>query len=240
MVFNFFQKNKCPYCKKILEKKLSRKKACLHCGKFIFVRTKPSDRKQVLVTKEEADRIDAEWREIHGTAEIFRGEQRVFAEMKEKLRKQFNGEPSDSDVQWALYNQQLISCAQKMNWESYRMIRFGMGEILEKEGKIQEALKTYLEVLYIDQNGPSNCELKDDPELLHEFPPFDPKMAFTATGVINRVRITAKKIKISLDEIKKLFIRHNQQIQKNLKTPLTPEEAWGKTGSELKKSIVNK
>jgi len=42
-----------------------------------------------------------------------------------------------------------------MNWGLYRNIRFEMAELLKKEGKFKNALQTYLEVLYLDQNGQS-------------------------------------------------------------------------------------
>ncbi len=40
----------CPYCQRELEKKPLSKKKCPCCGKDIYVRTRPSDRKRILVT----------------------------------------------------------------------------------------------------------------------------------------------------------------------------------------------
>lgn len=51
---------KCPYCNAPLNPVPQRKKKCPSCGKFIFVRTRPSDRQRVLVTEEGAKRIDEE------------------------------------------------------------------------------------------------------------------------------------------------------------------------------------
>jgi len=51
----------CPYCAAALEKKPSRKKKCPDCNNFIYVRTRPFDRKRVLVTEAQRDLIDVEW-----------------------------------------------------------------------------------------------------------------------------------------------------------------------------------
>lgn len=136
------------------------------------------------------------------------------------------------------FNQSLIKEAQNMNWGLYRNIRFEMAEFLKRERKFKNALQTYLEVLYLDQNGPANREsIKNNPELLREYPSFDPKLAFVAPGVIDRVRIILKKSKTTFNEVEKIFIQHNKRIRANLKTPITPEEAWNIIKPELNRAI---
>lgn len=145
---------------------------------------------------------------------------------------------TESDKKWREFNQSLMQEAQKMNWGLYRNIRFEMAESLKKENKLQNALETYLEVLYLDQNGPNNREsIKNDTQLLREFPPFDPSSVFIAPGIVDRVRILEKKLKITLNEIREIFLKHNQQIKEALRTPTTPEEAWRKIEPELTKII---
>jgi len=63
------RKAECPYCHKTLPKVPGRKKKCLHCGGFMFVRTRPEDRARVVVTQAEADRIDCDWSIIAYAAE---------------------------------------------------------------------------------------------------------------------------------------------------------------------------
>lgn len=145
------------------------------------------------------------------------------------------------DQKWREFNRSLIEEAEKMNWGLYRNIRFEMAEFLKKEGKSSNALELYLEVLYLDQNGPENREfVKDNLELLREFPPFDIKMAFIASGIVDRVRILAKELKITLSQIKENFIKHNQLIYENLKLPLNPEKTWEKLEPKLKSAINKK
>jgi len=50
----------CPYCNAQLDSMPTRKKKCPSCGKFILVRTRPSDRQRVLVTEEGARQFEEE------------------------------------------------------------------------------------------------------------------------------------------------------------------------------------
>lgn len=143
-----------------------------------------------------------------------------------------------ADQRWREFNQSLIKEAQNINWGLYRNIRFEMAEFLKKEKKLKNALETYLEVLYLDQNGPANNEsIKDNPEFLREHPPFDPKLASVAPGVIDCVRMILEKFKMKLNDVEKIFILHNKRIHVSLKTPITPDKAWSKIDPELRKAI---
>lgn len=51
----------CPYCNFYLEKMPARKKACPNCKEFIFVRTRPYDRKKVLVTDKQVEEIQEQY-----------------------------------------------------------------------------------------------------------------------------------------------------------------------------------
>jgi DNA-directed RNA polymerase subunit RPC12/RpoP len=109
----------CPYCESRLEKRPQRKKKCPHCGNFIFVRTRPKDRKRVLVTEEGAQQVDEEWMKVHGTYEAHREEQKRFEQRKQELSEKSDSEVSDFDVQWSLLNEDLMIHAQDMNWGLY-------------------------------------------------------------------------------------------------------------------------
>jgi mannitol/fructose-specific phosphotransferase system IIA component (Ntr-type) len=61
-----FESNKCPFCYVSLEKIPLKKKKCPHCGNYIYVRTEPTNRKKILVTKEQASQIDLEWKMLTG------------------------------------------------------------------------------------------------------------------------------------------------------------------------------
>lgn len=229
------RKAECPYCHKALSKIPGAKTKCPHCGEFIFIRTRSKDNARVVVTKTEADKIDEEWTIVAGTHDIFIAEKEEFAKEKEILRKRFGGkEPSDNDVRWSLLNKQIIENAKNGDWGLYRNTRFQMAEILRREMKLKDALQTYLEVCYLDLNGVRNVGGMNDPEILKEFPPFDPKeSAFLAPGVIDLIKRIVLKLDLSKEEIRQIFVEHNSRSEKSLRLPITTEQAWSSLEKEL-------
>ena len=228
------RKAECPYCRQSLAKIPGRKTKCPHCGKFMFVRTRPKDNVRVVVTKEEADKIDEEWAIVSGTHDEYFVEKEELEKERVILRKRFGKEPSENDVKWGVFNKQLIQHSQRGDWGLYRNTRFAMAELLRKEMKIKQALQAYLEVCYLDLNGPNNTGGLDDPELLKEFPPFDPNCdSFLAPGVIDLIQRIIKELNIDKDEVKKIFIEHNSRIEKSLKLPLSAEDAWQSLEKEI-------
>lgn len=229
------RKAECPNCHKVLSKIPGAKTKCPHCDEFMFVRTRPKDNARVVVTKAEADKIDEEWSIVAGTYDIFVAEKEEFAKEKEILRKRFGGkEPSDNDVRWGLLNKQLIEHAKNGDWGLYRNARFQMAEILRGEMKLKDALRTYLEVCYLDLSGPNNTGGMNDPELLKEFPPFNPKdFSFLAPGVIDLIKRIVLKLKLNKDEIKQIFVEHNSRIEKSLRLPISAEKLWQSLEKEI-------
>lgn len=61
---NPIESKKCPYCNFLLDKEPGRKKMCINCNKFFYVRINPTDRKRVIVTEEEKDLFDKQWKEM--------------------------------------------------------------------------------------------------------------------------------------------------------------------------------
>lgn len=201
----------------------------------MFVRTRPKDNARVVVTKAEADKIGEEWSIVAGTHDIFVAEKEEFAKEKKILRKRFGGkEPSDNDVRWGLLNKQLMGHAKNGDWSLCRNTRFQMAEILRGEMKLKDALQTYLEVCYLDLNGPSNIGGMRDPELLKEFPPFDPgRDSFLIPGVIDLMKRIVLKLQLSNDEIKQIFLEHDSRIEKSLRLPLSAEKSWQSLEKEI-------
>ncbi len=221
------RKAECPYCHRILSKIPAKKTRCPYCGEFMFVRTKPKENYRLVVTKQEADQIDEDWSIIAGTHDNFIAEKEKFEQEKENLHKKFGEEPLINDVKWSILNGNLIKHAQNKNWGLYRNTRFEMAEILRKEMILQDALQSYLEICFIDLNGPNNTGGIKDPELLKEFPPFDPKQSsFLAPAVIDFIRRIVKKLGFSKEKVKSVFIEHNLRVGNSLKLPLTAEECW--------------
>jgi len=147
----------CPYCKKKLSKIPSRKSKCPYCDEFIFSRTRPIDRKKVLVTEKQKEEIELEWTRFHEANEeneLMQNDDYALA--KKELTKQFGKEPSLNDTKWRVYNQRIIEYASKKQWGLYRNNKLDMAFLLQKEGKLKQALSTLFEVVYLDINGCHN------------------------------------------------------------------------------------
>ena len=197
---------RCPYCGKSLGKMPSRKRPCPHCGKSFVVRTRPYDSKKVLVTTEQVGQIEEQWSIVNGIHDQYlssRTEQKIAHERaKSQLTKQFGKAPSENDIQWRLLGEEATKHALDGNWGLYRNVRFRMAELTRKEGKHKTALFYYLWVCYLDLNGPDNAGGRQDyPDLLREFPPFNPKLAITAPGIIYYVSRIIKKLEQQCDAL---------------------------------------
>ncbi len=223
----------CPHCNNPLDKKPGRKKKCPHCGEFIFVRTRPSDEKRVLVTEAQAEEIKEQWSIVNGTHGEYLAQKKRFSDEKAKLAKRFGREPSKNDIKWSLLNKDLIDHANNGNWGLYRNAKCEMAEILRKESRKLPALELYLEVLYIDVNGPRNTGGIRDTDLLKEFPTFNKKDAFLAPGVLSRAAAIIQKLELDEKGAKSIFYEIAERNFTNLQLLVTPDEGWRKIKKEL-------
>ncbi|MDD5527775.1 MAG: hypothetical protein PHO56_02245 [Patescibacteria group bacterium] len=204
------RKAECPNCHKILPKIPGAKTKCQYCGEFMFVRTRPNH-VRLVVSKDEADKIDEEWSAINET---------------------FN-----NDVDKISLNRQLATHSVNGDWGLYRNDRSSLAGILAKEMRTEASLQTYLEVCYLDLNEPNNLGGIDNPELLKKHPPFSPNFdslsSSLAPGILDLVRRITLKLNLSKNRIKQIFIEHNTVVEKNLRLPLSAEKAWQVLEKEL-------
>ncbi|MFZ4526085.1 MAG: hypothetical protein ACOYOE_11185 [Chlorobium sp.] len=222
----------CPYCEAILDKMPGRKKKCPSCGEFICVRTRPSDKKKILIKEDQILVVEEQWAIANGVHEQFLAELKAYNDERETLINKLGKEPSENDVRWSLLNKELLKHAQKYHWGLYRNARLSMGDILKAESKEIEALDTYFEVCYIDINGPNNC-VTPEPEILKEYPPFNPKNAFLAPGVIGNIDKIVSSHGIAQVQAEERFIKVAERTQKSLKLPVKPGRAWKKMKKEI-------
>ncbi|OMD37989.1 hypothetical protein BSK52_20545 [Paenibacillus odorifer] len=102
-----------------------------------------------------------------------------------------------------------------------------MAEHLYKLKEFDQSLRKYLNVLYLDINGPNNVSFFNGKPNLNEraFNPQEPN-AFIASGIIKRiVLLKEKRVCIDTEELKILFLEESSQVYEAVKTPLTPERA---------------
>ncbi|MFW6283711.1 MAG: hypothetical protein ACOC1P_06715 [Minisyncoccales bacterium] len=232
--------NKCPYCKKKLDKIPTRKSKCPHCEEYMYSRTRPSDRKKVLVTEKQKEEIEEQWTkyyEIQEESNLM--ENPEFVSAKKELTKQFGKEPSINDIKWRVFNQNIINYASKKQWGLYRNNKLDMAFLLQKENKLKQSLGTLFEVVYLDVNGCNNVGLFDgkspSEEEMEEYciKEFDPQTAFFAPGVVGPIQDLILELKISEKEAKKLFIDTNKKMKPVKNMPVSEEKAWEKLLKEI-------
>lgn len=232
--------DKCPYCKKKLDKIPTRKSKCPHCEEYIYSRTRPSDRKKVLVTEKQKEEIEEQWTKYYEFQEESNlMENPEFVSAKKELSKQFGKEPSINDTKWRVFNQKIIEYASKKQWGLYRNNKLNMAFLLQKENKLKQSLSTLFEVVYLDINGCNNVGIIDgeapSQKEMEEYgiKEFDPKMAFMASGVIGPIQDLISELQLSDKQAKELFISTNKRMKPVKTMPISEEKAWDKLQKEI-------
>lgn len=228
----------CPHCSGQLTKMPARKVKCRYCGNDIYVRTRPTDRVRVLVTAADAVRIEEEWNWRPPTPRPKRPPAEEFRKEAATLAARFGRAPSDVDVCWSLANKQLLLHAGRSDWGLYRNVRFDMAELLRCEEKNRQALDVYLEVSYLDANGPRNMGGVDDCDLIKDFPPFSSKLALQAPFVIEVIAKLARLLAIGDSDIESVFLLVASSFRKHINVPVAPRAAWECLRDELAKIRV--
>lgn len=223
----------CPYCEIELDIMPGRKKKCPSCGEFIYVRTRPHDRKRILIKEDQISVIEEQWAIENGAHNQYLAKLQVYNEEKETLRHRFGKEPCETDIQWSLLNKSLIEHGQNLQMGLYRNDRLAMGDLLKKASKELAALETYFEVCYIDLNGPNNCSPSLNPKMLSMFPPCNPENSFLAGGVVKYIRKLLVSNNITLEEGRKIFIKVATSTKDSLKLPVKVNQAWEILEKEL-------
>lgn len=222
----------CPYCDFDLEKMPGRKKKCPNCEQYIYVRTCPLSGEKVLIREDQKDQLEEQWAIANNSHEQFLESKQKKQAMKEELIRQGNPMPTETDIEWYELESSLSDLAAEYKWGLYRNARLGMGKILKKRGLISDALDVYLEVCFLDLNGPNNCN-KSSPALMKAFPPFDPKLAILAPAVLSYISTLANELQIGRDELAAGFIKQAKSFKCELELPVSPEDAWGQLSSAL-------
>ncbi len=186
------RKAECPYCHCLLKKIPDAKTKCPHCGKYMRVKTRPSDMARVIVTEKESEKIDEEWAIAQGRHDIYLAEKRAKEAEKEEfeiarktLRGKFGLEPSEHDIKWAVLNTKLPKCLKSQDWRGVSSVYKEQAIILAKEGKDnkqllnesckaakesnKEVLRSYLESGVVEKveiltAGSESCPLCQDLE----------------------------------------------------------------------------
>jgi uncharacterized Zn finger protein (UPF0148 family) len=227
--------NACPNCGVVLSERPGRKTKCPHCGGFIFVRTRPFDRQRVLVTEEQARLLEAEWSSFPRGRITPMLNQEEMEKLRPLLAEKFSKPPSDRDIAWAYLNQKTLDHAKHRRWGLYRNTRLSMAAVLDDEGKLEAALGYYLDVCYLDLNGPQNrgqivTNGKSKVAPGHDFLLED---AFLAPAVVAKITEIILALKLNEHQVRNDFMHFAKREMHGLKPPVSPERAWEKLSAEL-------
>lgn len=133
-------------------------------------------------------------------------------------------ELSDADREWQRLNTEALEHARNNDWGLYTNTQLDKADHLKREGLPKRELELLLSVLYLDANGPENRG-GADPELLREFPPFEPSMALIPPVLVARASALFDRLGFTGQQALAMFIdvatRHRNKLM-----PVSPAEAW--------------
>lgn len=177
------RKAECPNCSEKLEKIPGAKTKCPHCGKYMFVRTRPKDNIRVVVTEIEADRIDEEWSIINNVHSSFIAKKEIYAKeqlpwkrgektiVNEFLEATYQCEISEEELYqrrqksininnaiWSLCNQYLLKNQKECNFDNIISLYLVLERIRVSEDKNANTIvrkRMHFELLRLKESGMS-------------------------------------------------------------------------------------
>ncbi len=217
----------CPYCGVTLENFPGRKTKCKVCENYIYVRTRPSDEQRILVKESELERVEELWAIKNGTHEDFLNKRKKYDDEKAFLRIKLNREPTDVDIQLSLLQKELPVHSENGDWGLYRNSKMSIAKLFFKAEKYEAALKEYLEVQFIDLNGPNNAiRISGVPS--KACPSFTPDSAFIAPGIVREIERTLNKLNRDVTSIEDEFMSYGETLKREFHLPLSAKAAWKK------------
>jgi hypothetical protein len=228
----------CPHCGFKLDKIPSRKNKCISCGKYIYVRTRPQDKKKVLVTEEEAKQIDIQWQKQYQNSEDEKLlDSSEFFNAKKELTKSFGKEASISDTKWFVYNKRDFKYLKDCDWNSYRRNLFDKVKLLMLEKRYNQALSLLFQICYLDVIDINYYSENNNFNHNHKIE-CKSKIGYLAPGIVSMIEEIIKEQKFnSILDLKKVFFESIESISEfNFNVNVTKEEIW----TELIKFIGKK
>ena len=135
------QINKCPNCKKKLEKIPGRTTNCPLCKKKIYVRTRVKGEKKVLVDLEGVKQIDSEWTKYALKSKWFKIlksfgiKEKDYMVEHDRLTKQWGFNPRHNDIFWGLFNRLVLDLAREGNQEKSNLLQEHMKKFNSERSK---------------------------------------------------------------------------------------------------------
>lgn len=221
----------CPHCNGKLKRFPQRRTKCPYCDRVIYSRSRPLDRKKVLLNDEESERVEQEWAEFNKHQHLIRIISEIIPDDSETVISQVYGdlhstmekEPSIIDILKRINDQKSEQSLSTGMFNQFRYHLLFESDILKFEGRDLESLKRLLQVIYLDMNGISNAgNAKNKPV-------FNLKTASKSLDLLGEIRTVRIRLGFDLEQVKKEFITSAEDVTRILKPrspPLKAEELW--------------
>lgn len=139
----------CPYCGVILDPFPKRSRKCPNCREPIVLRTEPTSKTKLLLTKSEADEFDRAKKarslrnRVLANLEEFGLNEGHYTKTEKRLTKEFGRSPSAGDVFWRLANERIERLGRNPEKNAHDLKRcyWSMGLHLLHEGRSREAVQ---------------------------------------------------------------------------------------------------
>lgn len=218
----------CPYCRAPVRQIPKYKAVCTRCGQTFYARVRPGESRPTLLTARQAAALD---------------ENRVARERPIPGRKawldpdegRFNWfwAYSTAEGQWRQLRKSLTLHARDGNWLLYRNARYEMAELRRRQARLKDALEIYLEVWYLDLNGPHDCWGMMGQRRVYENAPWYPPEGLTTPVVARWTHRLATHFHLDSEHAEAIFRDVAQRAFRHLNLPLSPAEAWRTIRNEL-------
>jgi DNA-directed RNA polymerase subunit RPC12/RpoP len=230
----------CPYCGADLPAWPTRSCPCPHCSGAIFVRSRPLDRERVLVTKADAETLEAQWelfRERGGCTPLrpLLDEQELEAE-RGSLRHRFGREPTAFDVAASLIAHRAFQHVRRVEMGSLRDFGLAKASLLDQQGRAAEALSNYLGVCFLDLNGARDAPkpvLTGAPGRSSVVTGFAPEQGRLTPPVVARCVQIVAALDQDEDDVRANFTSFAERQYNSLRPPRGPEEVWPPLGEAI-------
>ncbi len=138
---------------------------------------------------------------------------------------------------WTALSDELEAHARLGNWRSYRDTRLRMAHFLQQKGHPAQALELFLDVWYLDLNGPRDVHSATrrgrSASLLNEDPLFEPGRAPVPAGLKREVRRLVTSLSLRVETVQTIFLHVTGVTHRTHAPPLLPTQAWLIVGPEL-------
>jgi hypothetical protein len=224
----------CPSCRAQITGTPRNGDLCPRCGSRYYLRKKPNSPTLFLLSAAQAAAFDQNAPHPAAPAAPAQGVQNGRARTPrprnalgiDKRRFNWVWVHGTAEGQWRQLKRSLTLHARDGNWLLYRNARFEMAEVRRKQDRLREALELYLEVWYLDLNGPRDCWGVSGVRRIYEDAPFQPADGLTTPVVARWVNRIAERLYVDVLQLEREFGQIATRLYQSMHLPVTPRDAW--------------